>query len=76
MNQIKTNVSLFKDFTERYLFVVQDCVLGFHWSNSQAAIHLFVLYYVDPEKETVCHKAFAYISNHMTHDTVAAYSKY
>ena len=29
------------------------------------------MYYEDPEKETVCHKAFACISNHMTHDTVA-----
>ena len=46
----------------------------FHWKNSQAAIHSFVLYYVDTEKETVCHEIFPGISNHVTHDTVAVYT--
>ena len=41
------------DFAVNYLFVIQDCAHGFHWNNSQANIHPFVLYYVDPEKETV-----------------------
>ena len=40
----------------------------------QATIHPFALHYVDPEKETVFHKAFAYISNHMTHNTIAVYT--
>ena len=47
---------------------------GFYWNNSQATIHPFVLYYVDPEKETVCHEAFSCISNHMTHDIVAVHT--
>ena len=37
------------DFAENYSFVTQDCAQGFHWNNSQATIHPFVLYYVDPE---------------------------
>ena len=62
------------DFPENYSFVSQDCAQGFHWNNSQATIYPFVLYYVDPEKETVCHKAFACISNHMTHNTAPVYT--
>ena len=41
------------DFAENYSFVTQDRAQGFHWNNSQATIHPFALYCVDPEKETV-----------------------
>ena len=40
----------------------------------QATIHPFVLCYVDPEKEIVCQKVFACISNHMTPGTGAVYT--
>ena len=61
------------DFAENYLFVVQDAAQEFHWNNSQATIHPFVLYYVDPATKKVCHKSYACISNHMVHDTVTVY---
>ena len=54
------------DFAENYSFVIQDCAKGLHWNNLQAAIHPFVLYYVDLEKEIVCHKAFACSSLHIS----------
>ena len=72
LNQDKCIIVL--DFAENYSFVIQDCDLGFHWNDLQATIYPFVLYYVYPEKENVCHKAFACISNHMTHDTLAVYT--
>ena len=68
------NCILVLAFTEYYSFVIQDCAQDFHWNNLQATIYPFVLYYVDPEKGTVCHKTFTCISNHMTHDTVAVYA--
>ena len=36
-------------FAKNYSFIVQDCVQSYHWSNAQAAIHPFVLYYLNPE---------------------------
>ena len=33
------------DFSENYSFVLQDAAQGYHWNNSQATIHPFVVYY-------------------------------
>ena len=62
------------DFGENYSFVIQDCAQGLPWNNSEVTTHSFILHYVDLEKETVCHKDFACISNHMTHDIVVVYT--
>ena len=35
------------DFAENYAFIVQDAAQPFHWNNSQATIHHFVMYYQD-----------------------------
>ena len=53
-------------------FVVQDAAKAFHWSSAQAAIHPFVVYHKSNNGD-LCHRAFARISDHMTHDTVAVY---
>ena len=31
------------DFAENYSFIVQDAIQGFHWNNSQATLHPFVV---------------------------------
>ena len=59
------------DFSENYSFVVQDEVQGFHWNNSQATIHPFVIYYRDSGK--LHHISFVVISECLHHDTVAVY---
>lgn len=33
------------DFSENYSFVLQDEVQSYHWTNSQATLHPFVVYY-------------------------------
>ena len=38
------------DFSENYSFIVQDAVQGFHWENSQVAVHPFVVYYRENEE--------------------------
>ena len=58
------------DFAENFSFVVQDAAQAFHWNNTQATIHLFVVYHMSNNGD-LCHRAFACISDHMTHDTVA-----
>ena len=57
------------DFAENYSFIVQDAVQGFHWENSQATLHPFVIYYKDNEelKNISC----CIISDSLQHDTVA-----
>ena len=58
-----------EDFAENYSFVVQDAAQGYHWTNDQATIHPFVIYY--QEHELVKHLTFAVISDCLTNDTVA-----
>ena len=58
------------DFAENFSFVVQDAAQAFHWNNTQATIHLVVVYHMLNNGD-LCHRAFACISDHMTHDTVA-----
>ena len=60
------------DFAENFSFVVQDAAQAFHWSNAQATIHLFVVYHKSNNGD-LCHRAFACISDHMTHNTIAVY---
>ena len=59
------------DFSENYSFILQDAAQGFHWNNSQATIHPFVVYYIDSGK--LCHLSFVVISDCLHHDTVAVY---
>ena len=54
--------------------MVQDLHRGFIWNNPQATIHPFVSYYFDRTTQSVKHKAYACISDHMTHDTAAVYA--
>ena len=46
------------DFAENYSFLVQDAVQGFHWHNSQATIHPFVIHYVHGNGK-LAHKFYA-----------------
>ena len=57
--------------SENYSFVLQDAAQGFHWNNSQATIHPFVVYYLDMGKQS--HLSYVVISDCLHHDTVAVY---
>ena len=61
------------DFAENYSFLVQDAAQGFHWNNSQATIHHFVIYYSIVAGD-IMHKSNACASDHKTHDTVTVHS--
>ena len=58
------------DFSENYLFVLQDAAQGFHY-NSQATIHPFVAYYV--KSGELHHLSYVIISDCLHHDTVAVH---
>ena len=59
------------DFSENYAFVLQDAAQGFHWNNSQATIHPFVVYYI--ESTELLHFSYVIISDCLHHDTIAVY---
>lgn len=58
------------DFAENYSFVVQDAVQGFHWENSQATLHPFVVYYKSEEVRCI---SCCIISDCPQHDTIAVH---
>ena len=41
------------DFSENYAMVIQDAVQAFHWTNTQATIHLFAIYLKDMSSESI-----------------------
>jgi hypothetical protein len=38
------------DFAENYSFIIEGVMQGFHWENSQATVHPFVVYYRENEE--------------------------
>lgn len=60
------------DFSENYSFILQDEAQGFHWNNSQATIHPFVVYYAESPGK-LNHLSFVVVSECLNHDTVAVY---
>ena len=59
------------NFSENYSFVLQDAAQGYHWNNSQATIHPFVVYYRHTGEEL--HLSFVVISESLHHDTIAVF---
>ena len=37
------------DFADNYSFIIQDAIQGYHWNNSQATLHPFVVYFREDE---------------------------
>ena len=51
-----------------FAFVAQDVVQSFHWNNSQAKLHPFVVYY--KSKGELKHLNLCVISDCLKHDTL------
>ena len=60
------------DFSENYSFVVQDAAQGVHWSNSSCTLHPWMCYY--KEDNVVKTLSVLFISDCLTHDTIAVYA--
>lgn len=60
------------DFAENYLFILQDEVQSYHWTNSQATLHPFIVYYKWEGK--IKHLQYVFISECLQHNTVAFYT--
>lgn len=59
------------DFSENYSFYVQDAVQSQHWSNDQATLHVYVVYY--KKNGFLCHKNFVLVSESVNHDATAVH---
>lgn len=66
------------DFAENYSFVLQDEAQGFHWNNSMATVHPFVVYFKEVNPKTgqpeLVHRSFVFISDCLTHNTVLVHA--
>ena len=71
-NLFQGTVIIGGDFAENYHFLVQDAAQGFHWSNDQATIHPFIVYYKSETNELV-HLSVAFVSDELVHNTKAVY---
>ena len=56
------------DFAENYSFNVQNAIQSFHWNNSQATIHSFVVTY--NRNGTIAKKAYIVVSDALEHSAV------
>ena len=61
------------DFSENYSFILQDAAQGFHWNNSQATLHPFVVYVYLREDGELKHLSYVVFSDCLVHDTVAVH---
>ncbi len=72
-DELKDNEAIvLLDFSENYAFVAQDVVQSFHWNNSQATLHPFVVYY--KSKGELKHLNLCVISDCLKHDTLAVHT--
>ena len=61
------------DFSENYLFLVQDATQGFHWDNSQWTLYPFLAYFKD-ESYTLQHQSYCFVSNDLRHISVMVHT--
>jgi len=69
----ENSIIILLDFAENYSFVVQDAVQGYHWSNSQATLHRFVVYYRN-DKGKLANLNFCILSDSLNHDADAVHA--
>jgi hypothetical protein len=71
------------DFAENYSFLVQDAIQAFYWTNRQATLHPFVVYYREPvgcgdeesppNTSSLLCQSFCIISDCLDHSTAAVH---
>lgn len=66
-NLLRMENLLSVDFSQNYTFFVQDAIQSHHWTNTQATIHPYVVYY--RENEEMKHVNYLVISEKVSHDT-------
>lgn len=72
-SELSETAIIIADFAENYSFILQDAVQGFHWTNSQATIHPFIVYHKfeteADETPNLKHENFVIVSDTLRHDT-------
>lgn len=65
LTELKTNLKLGEflvlgDFAENFTCIVQHAIQSYHWNNTQATVHPFVVYYKKKKK------MISYFTSHMS----------
>ena len=71
-NLSESELIILLDYAEKYSFVVQDALQGFHLENSQATIHPFVAYFKS-SNGGLKHTSICVISDCLKHDQTAVH---
>ena len=56
-------------FSESFSYVVQDLIQGFHWANSQATLHLFLVYFKD-DQDFLQNLRYSTLSDYLNHEVL------
>ena len=67
----ENEVLILLNFVENYSFVVYDAVQCYHWNNSQATLHLFIVHYLNANIPVL--NFFCVISDKMKHYNTAVH---
>lgn len=59
------------DFSENYAYIIQDAAQAYHYNNDQCTVSPVVYYYCVGNK--IMHKSLIFISDCLSHDTVAVH---
>ena len=59
------------DYAENYSSKIQDTVRSYHWSNDQATLHPYVIYYKN--ETTIVNECFVVVSEMNKHNRVAVH---
>ena len=65
-------ILILMDFSENFIFVVQDEAQGYHWTNSSCSLHPVVLYFKDTEG-SLSSLSLCFLSDDMHHDVAFVY---
>ena len=56
------------DFAEKFSFLAQDEIQGYHWNNHQCSLHPIVLYYCKENESDLVSTSICFISDDLKHD--------
>ena len=62
------------DFAEKYMFVIQDEIQGYHCNKQQCTLHPVVNYYRMHDGTVLTAKALCFISDDLDHDVNMVYN--
>ena len=68
------NAVILLDFAENYSYIAQDAAQGYHWNNSQATLHPFVVYCRGEEDQQMKVINYCVLFDYLKHNASTVHS--